>query len=102
MKRNQLVALLLILMLSFSITHSFVVEENHEHTDVHEWVAEISHQAHLDAEHDDSFHCEFHNSYIIPLNITSILDTLISLVPTFKSKLYAHFITYNLTRPPIA
>jgi hypothetical protein len=88
-------------MLSFSLAHSFVIEESHEHTNVQEWVAEFNHQSHLDAEHDSALHCEFHNSYILSQNMVYIADMSIALVLTSKPKLYTYYKTDNLNRPPI-
>ena len=104
MKKNKFTAFLLVFMLSFSLAHSFVIEENHEHSDVREWVAEFTHHSHMDSEHnhDNILHCEFHNSYILAQNMLYFSNTKISLTPTFNPELYTYYKTDNFIKPPIA
>jgi hypothetical protein len=102
MKRNKYVAMLLVLILSFSLLHSFVAEERHQHIDTHECVVELEQPSHSDSQHAHVFHCEFHHLYILSDNMAIFGSERISSSPSFGPKLYAYYRINRLIKPPIS
>ncbi len=102
MKKVKFINILLLAMFSFSILHSFVLEEDYHHSDAKEWVSEFSHISHSDIEDVHDLHCEFHHSYILTQNFTSISNKLTSQSPIFQPKFYIYHKTDNFLKPPIA
>ena len=101
MKTNKFMTILLVFMLSFSISHSLVIEENHSLTDICECVVESNHQSNLDSEHSHIFHCEFHNSYILSDNTSLFLGKKLVSASIFTIKPYIYYQTEELVKPPI-
>jgi hypothetical protein len=102
MKRYKLINILLVLLLSFSVAPSFVIEENPQHTGIHVCAAELNHDSSLGCGHTHSYQCEFHNLYILSDNTIPLLRERTSLAPSFRLKLYTYYQAEKLIKPPIA
>jgi hypothetical protein len=90
-------------MLSFSVLHSFLVEENHQPTKVHNTCnAEVSHHTYSDSNHNHLFHCEFHNVYILPTNNDFCLSERVYTLSSFIANSYTYYHLNKLIKPPIA
>lgn len=89
-------------MLSFSVAHAFVVEENHSKIEVHECAVEFEHHSHSDPKHNHVFHCEFHNVYILSDNSTLQLSEKVYILAAFIPKFHTYFHPNKLIKPPIA
>ena len=104
-KKHKYIHLLLVFMLSFSMAHSFVVEENHQDIDSHVCtgcVVEFEHHSHSNPEHSHVFHCEFHNPYILADNTTLLLSEKVTSSTSFTPKSYTYYHSNKLNKPPIA
>lgn len=103
-KKHTYINLLLVFMLSFSMAHSFVIEENHHDIDSHVCngcVVEVEDNSHSNDEHNHVFHCEFHNPYILSDNTTLPLSGKVTSSTSFTPKLYTYYHSNKLIKPPI-
>jgi len=100
LKKIKLLNILLLLLLSFSISHAFIIEDEH-HSSVNEYIDEFSHSLHDDADKPCDLHCEFHISYILTDAFCIQTNSQITLQPFSKSKLYIYHLLYNFLKPPI-
>lgn len=101
--KHKYIKLLLILILSLSIAHSFVLEENHQHTNCDHSVLESEHK------HTPSiskcthvFHCELHNLYLSSGSTALYLSEKVSTYISFSPNSYAYYHPNKLIKPPIA
>ncbi len=104
-KKHKYINLLLVFMLSFSMAHSFVVEENPQPIDSHECVGcvvELEHSSHSNSDHSHVFNCEFHNPYILSDNATLLLSEKVAASTSFTPKSYTYYHSNKLIKPPIA
>lgn len=104
-KKHKYINLLLVLMLSFSMAHSFVIEESHQKIDSHGCVGcvvEVGQDAHSNFEHSHVFNCEFHNPYILSDNTTLLLSEKVTASTSFTPKSYTYYHSNKLIKPPIA
>jgi hypothetical protein len=102
-QQHILIKLLLVFMLSFSVVHSFVVEENHQPTKIHNTcTAEVNHNTHSDTNHNHLFHCEFHNVYILPNNRNFYFSERVYTLSSFIPNSYTYYHLNKLIKPPIA
>ena len=103
MKKVKLVNILLLLMFSFSVVHSFALEEeHHHHISEQTWIGECSHVEYDDVEDTHNLYCEFHHSYVLTQNFTIHSHSSIYSNPLFISKVYTYYKTDNFLKPPIA
>jgi DNA-binding MltR family transcriptional regulator len=104
MKRVKFINILLIMMFSFSILHSFVLEDaHHHHTYEKEWSGDKNTYALDDdiQEMHDNF-CEFHHSYILVQNSTVIPNLKLSSSPLSNLNSYTYYKIGNFLKPPIS
>lgn len=104
-KKHKYINLLLVFMLSFSMAHSFVVEENQQQIDSYECVGcvvELEHHSYSNSEHSHVFHCEFHTPYILSDTTTILLSRKVISSTSFTPKLYTYYHSNKLIKPPIA
>jgi hypothetical protein len=87
-------------MLSFSISHAFVIEDKH-HNNVSEYIDEFSHSKHENIDTACDLHCEFHISYILTQRVSISLNNPITHNPFSNFKLYIYYLEENFLKPPI-
>ena len=102
MKKKKLINILLLLVLSFSISHAFIIEHQHHHSNVHEYVNEFSHTMHEHTDDDYDFHCEFHISYILADNLYIKPTAPNSSNVNSRSITYVYYSSENFLKPPIS
>jgi len=104
MKKVKYINILLLVMFSFSILHSFVLEESeHYHHSIEKNMLDKNTDI-LKSELKEShtLHCEFHHSYILTQNFTFSSNISVSTPPLFKPNFYAYCKMDNFLKPPIA
>ena len=90
------------MMFSFSISHSFVIEDaHHHHSYEKEWSDQHVVSSYNDTQEVHDIYCEFHHSYILTQNFTFAPDLKISSLPSTKPDLYTYHKIGNFLKPPI-
>jgi len=101
MKTKNILTILLLLSISFSIIHAYAIEIlDTDKSHLSEYILETSH---TDTQHDDNvcdIHNAFHTVFILPSNIIVDKDISTSQKPIFTPKNYTYNSLQNLLRPP--
>jgi hypothetical protein len=101
--KKKLLTLFLLLSMSFSVLHAFVIEALDTHScEVSEYVYELSEQVYEVTE-DDICHLDhlFHISFIIPQLQVAFLCQNPSQKPSSTDKIYEYNSYDNFLKPPI-
>ncbi|CAA6819008.1 MAG: Unknown protein [uncultured Sulfurovum sp.] len=100
--KHKYIKLLLILILSVSIAHSFVLEENHQHVNCDHCVNESEQQHTPSVSKCTNINCELHNLYLASDTTALYLSEKVSTYISFSPNSYAYYHPNKLIKPPIA
>ena len=101
MKTKNILTILLLLSMSFSIIHAYAIEIlDTDKSHLSEYILDNSH---TDTKHNDKvcdIHNAFHTVFILPSKINLNRDISTSQKPLFTPKNYTYNSLQNLLRPP--